>query len=352
MKIRIAITAVLVLSAALTCWLLLRKPPENAPSPNVAPRPGIRETSPVAASRVIAGAKPAGEERARGFSTDKLHAWLESKGRSAEALVAAWELTEDPALEAELAEKHAGNALVCLALLEGTGGGVNQAWVERLRAAAPDHPLPDCLDAAAAAKSGDLAAARAALARALERKGPRDSRQAERMAMLREAAAGAGVDARTAAFAPAKVLERNTALITVAQGGQALLRKAGEGAFADTEEAAATAITLSAHLDTGRGNTLLHDVSVAGIQEKALNFLPPDTELGETGRTLDSALAAKTELVSVIKQSAGVSERMEQATPKELDTYWTVFSQHSEAAALRWVIGGMKPEEIPPSPEQ
>ena len=192
--------------------------------------------------------------------------------------------------------------------------------MERLRAAAPEHPLPDCLDAAAAAKSGDLAAAKAALARALERKDPRDSRQAERMAMLREAAAGAKVDARTAAFAPAKVLERNTAHIAVAQGAQSLLRKADEGAFADTEDAAATAITLSAHLDTGRGNTLLHDVAVAGIQEKALKFLPPDTELGETGRTLDSAAAVKAELVSVIKQSAGVSERMQQATPEQLDT--------------------------------
>ena len=80
--------------------------------------------------------------------------------------------------------------------------------MERLRAAAPEHPLPDCLDAAAAAKSGDLAAAKAALARALERKGPRDSRQAERMAMLTPGGPGVGVPSATGLWGSAGSLRR------------------------------------------------------------------------------------------------------------------------------------------------
>lgn len=305
--------------------------------------------SPAAGARIYRSA----EEAFRKLDAVKLadlEEWLKSTGRSAESLVAAWELTRDPSLEAELAEKHASNPMVCLAMLGKEQGQIDQAWLDRLRKAAPDHPLPDCLDAAKAAKDGDLSVAKAALARALQNRGRRDSWQAERMAALREAAAAAGLDAHTAAFAPGKVMTGDTAGYVVAAGAASLLRHVRNGAIPPDEagDAAATAISLASHLVNGAQSTILAEVTLTSVHNAALRHLPADTELGETGRTLREAAADGVYLSDFLKSSGKVAGALDYATTAEVSAFYDRWMLHGESAAHQWALERIAAAEAAP----
>ncbi len=349
MKLRTFVSLAVCLAVVLTAWLLTRKvePTGEVPSASM-PKPVVIAQSPDPASDP---AVPAGRTfhsideviaKLDAITLAQLSPWLDRTGRTAEVLVAAWELTRDPSLAAELAEKHSQDPRVCLTLLNSDAGTADPVWVDRLRHAAPDHPLPDCLDAAKAAKSNDLAATKAALALALTKKGRRDNYQNERMVTLREAAAAAGLDAHTAAFAPAKALQSNAGLFAVAGGANALIQNINPGNKLEAEDAAATAITLAEHLRAGRGDSLMADLFIASVHHGALKFLPADTELGESGGTLGEAAARQNELRELAKRGDKLNSAFGFATPAEVTAYFDRFTQHGEAGAMEWALQRIK----------
>lgn len=355
MKFRVLASAVSLAALIAITWSLLdREAPALPPTEDASVRnerkSSLPKASPAGVDMTTAPAVPAIGSRVY-RSTDEvfkklesvkladLEDWLKSTGRSAESLVAAWELTRDPSLEAELAEKHADNPLVCLAMLGRELGQIDQVWVERLRKAAPEHPLPDCLDATAAAKAGDLATAKAAVARALEHKGRRDSYQAERMTALREAAAAAGLDPHTAAFAPVKALSA-TATYVVAGGASSLLKHVRTGTITADQsgDAAATAISIAHHLAPGASSSVLNDLVIASVHIHALKYLPADTELGDSGRTLGEAAADGEKVRAFMKNSDKVSGALNYATTAEVNAYYDRWMLQGERAAHEWAL--------------
>ena len=274
----------------------------------------------------------------------QLTPWLDRCGRTAETLVAAWELTKDPALEEELAAKFSNNPLVCLALLSGKDGMANPVWVERLRKAAPDHPLPDCLASAAAAREGNFEAARSMLELALGKKGRRDMLTAERMIAVREAAAAAGLGERETAYAPSKVMLNSVQIeLDVSRGAMAFIKsaktEATNGNSSTADERAATAISLASHLIQNRGSSLIVEIFNASILKSAAKILPEDTLLGDTGGTINDAIqkdAAALEQVS--KHTDKIQGIMEFATPAEITAYWDHYMQGGESKAMIWAL--------------
>ena len=353
----LSLLSTLILSAV---WLISQRSGQLIENPKAQPQP------PTAHAEGSVATEPKPPLRTRhdfaetqaaldSITLAQLTLWLDRCGRTAETLVAAWELTKDPALEEELAAKFSNNPLVCLALLSGKDGMANPVWVERLRKAAPDHPLPDCLASAAAAREGNFEAARSMLELALGKKGRREMLTAERMIVVREAAAAAGLGEREAAYAPSKVMSNCVQIeLEVSRGAMAFIKsaksEANSGNSSTAEERAATAISLASHLLQDRGSSLIVEMFNASILKSAAKILPEDTLLGDTGGTITDAIkkdaAALEQTGKNVEQLQGF---MEFATPAEITAYWDHYMQEGESKAIRWAFQRIQAAE-PPDP--
>ncbi len=326
-------------------WLLMRQgdtpPTPAAGNPAVSSKSTKKLAGPLATNPDDTAPPPSSAGPGQPHITlAQISPWLERSGRSPEALVAAWELTQDPALEAEMAEKHAGNPLVCLMLLQNPDGTINQAWVDRLRLADPNHPLPDCLAVAQAAQAGDIGAAKAALAQALTKKDPLNLREKERIAAIREATAAMSVSPAEAAMAPSTVFKRNQATQNIIQGAMALAKQAktiaASGDASGAEEAAGAAITLTAFLGTNANETLMQRLGKGAVIARASEILPPETELGNSGRTIAQALQEDEKNKEITRQFISLS--LETAPPADSNAFWDQWLIGGEIGAMQWAI--------------
>ena len=342
----LSLLSTLILSAV---WLISQRSGQLIENPKAQPQPPTAHAERAVATEPKPNLRTRHdfaetEEALDSITLDQLTPWLDRCGRTAETLVAAWELTKDPALEEELAVKFSNNPLVCLALLAGNDGIANPVWVERLRKAAPDHPLPDCLASAAAAREGNFEAARSMLELALGKKGRQEMLAAERMIVVREAAAAAGLGEREAAYAPSKVMSNCVQIeLDVSRGAMAFIKsaksEANNGNSSTAEERAATAISLASHLLQDRGSSLIVEMFNASILKSAAKILPEDTLLGDTGGTITDAIKKDAAaLEQVTKNSDQIQAAMEYATPAEITAYWDHYMHEGESNAMRWAM--------------
>ncbi len=272
----------------------------------------------------------------------RLTPWINSQNRDAASLLAAWELTHDPQIEAELIEKHSHSPMVCVALLYAEDSTVKEEWLQRLRVAAPHHSLPHCLAAATAIRSKDWEATETALTAALVQT-EHTWFNKERLLKVRDAARTVGLDPRDAAVAPFQ------ASFLIMNSQNRVFNRLGvffehlntdKLSSATKQRRAALAIGMVHCRDT---TDSLSTIARHSVYKRALQYLPPDTLMGDSEQTLQEASTMTTPQFLSQKDRALLETALGFASAPERDEYLDRMLIN-EWEAQAWILQKAKDE--------
>ena len=196
----------MVVTALAGCCYVFTMQPDDAPRPRPRglvgePRIAAQLPTTITAAQCLKGGDPALQRLLR----ERGDQWLGHE-RSAEGLIALWDLTHDPALLAEAAEKFPDDPRVCMAMIqEAISSPLDpMPWIERLLAAEPAIAERHLLKAWALSipnPAGALAALRAFNDIILTGITPGlDNSRQVRMVALGDAAAACGLSIRESAL--------------------------------------------------------------------------------------------------------------------------------------------------------
>jgi tetratricopeptide (TPR) repeat protein len=274
---------------------------------------------------------------------ERAQPWLEARGRNATGLIAMWDLTGDEALLKEAAERFPNDPRVCMAMIAMNSGKASAAlpWIERLIAAEPKNPHGYHLKAWALMAAKSPAEALAALTQAAGSASPRNNHAAERARTVREAALAAGMSAGHAArIAIGTPFDRMTDCRVGGSVNRVILDEGAKAKAAGDEtrlmEITGLGLTIA---ESMRGGTLVLDRFAAQLEQRLLEELPDDTEIGEGGRTAGALRAEILERQAYIKQASGhlseVEENLRTASDEVAAGYADCFLGHGERKAVR-----------------
>ncbi len=347
-------------AAAALCWYLLSREPDSAP------RSAGKGQAPAA---IVTGhgayATPSPVEPTP--ETDAPQPgpqWLDSRGRDAAGLIAAWDMARGDALLLEAAKRFPGDPLVCSAMIQHAGGNAREAmpWIERLIAAEPDNPEGLYHKAWALMAGNDRAGAIEALRQAGTLPGPRNTHLPERMLAVREAAsAGAATrgDAARQALAVARqrrafdptshapqfellprspyALDRLSKALT-----QELAAAKAVGNEARRMEIIGIGISTAEQHSSVEGVSLWNEIDARSLALDMLVGLPDDTVVGGRGRTAGSIRAEEQALNQerrlLLTQMAPVRTLIREASDAVVWNYVQQFALYSESKAQEWLL--------------
>ncbi len=344
-------------AAAVLCWYLLSREPDPAP------RSAGKGQAPAA---IVTGhgayATPSPVEPTP--ETDAPQPgpqWLDSRGRDAAGLIAAWDMARGDALLLEAAKRFPGDPLVCSAMIQHAGGNAREAmpWIERLIAAEPDNPEGLYHKAWALMAGNDRAGAIEALRQAGTLPGPRNTHLPERMLAVREAAsAGAATRGDAARQALAVARQRRSSdpgshsplfeSSTSAPGGipaaltQELAAAKAVGNEARRMEIIGIGISTAEQHSSGGAVSLWEELNARSLAFNFVVGLPDDTEVGGQGRTAGSIRAEEHTLSSdlrlLLNQMVAVRTLIREASDDVIWNYVELFARHGEVAAQKWLL--------------
>ncbi len=327
----------------------LRRKPEAIKAAAV-PRPTARGQGPI----ITQPAKPAepwpefGTPEFKKMALERGNKWLESRGRDAASLVAAWDITGEEALLLEAAEKFPGDPRVCLAMIQHAGYDAEAAlpWIERLIASEPDNPGAHYLKVSALMKQKDRPAALAALRMAVALKGPNNDHLGARILTVREAALASGASIREAAqVALAGPLSHTTAYQTFTGAIQVLREEIAAAKAAGDQDRlvklAGLGMATVAHTAGGSSKSLIDEHIGMAVEKAVLLELEGDTEFGATGRTVAQQLEDLDQrhirLSEFLKQTMASDSIFNDASDAQIAEYTDRFLLQGERAARVWL---------------
>jgi hypothetical protein len=328
----------------LLCWLIFRTPPPDATP--------AKKPAPLEAAQPIATKPPDmptedwpefGTPEFKAMAPERIRKWLESRGRDAASLVAAWDITGEESLLTEAAENFPNDPRVCLAMIAWLTPKDALPWIERLIAAEPQNPEGFYLKAWACRAMKDNAAALEAIRSAVTMNGERDSHIKDRMLTVREAALASGAGIRDAAdlaiAAPCTHTPIHKALNGLMVIGTEL--KAAKAA-GDTErmlELAGLGLAVAGKLN--QTPDILDELVSSTLEKAVLSELPPDTEIGAAGTSaalqLEEFNARREELMKFLKQGNSFEAIRAAASDAEIAEYTDRHILYGERAAVEWL---------------
>ncbi len=342
-------------AAAVLCWYLLSREPDSAPR---RAGKGLAPAARVAGNR----AAPAPVEPTPGTAAPQPGPqWLDSRGRDAAGLIAAWDMARDDALLLEAAKKFPGDPLVCSAMIQHAGTNFREAmpWIERLIAAEPDNPEGLYHKAWALIAGNDRAGAIEALRQAGTLPGPRNTHLPDRMLAVRDAAtAGAATRGDAARQALAVLGQRRSSdpgsysplfeSAPEARGGipaaltQELAAAKSAGNEARRMEIIGIGISTAEQHSSGGAVSQWEELNARSLAFTLLVGLPDDTVVGDRGRTAGSIRAEvqglNQERRLLLTQSAAVRTLIREARDDVIWNYVELFARHGEVAAQKWLL--------------
>lgn len=275
------------------------------------------------------------------LTATQLDDYLRAKGRSSASLLVASRLSRDLGLLREAAAAAPDDPAVQLELaLRGAEVGERAAAAEAFRRLSPGNALGDYLAVHISFERGDLGAAAAALAGAMDSDVLADH-SAQLAAGMRDAYLVAGYEPFAAQVAAMASLDRRPQVEALRDVGTGLGQLRDEfirtGDFDTAEPVVLAGQSLGQRLHEG-SPYLLDQIAGLELEKSFLGQLDPETVIAGDGVTageriaeLDARQAEAGEL------AAGASAALSELTPAQAEQYVEVVRREGEVAGLRWL---------------
>lgn len=335
--------------------------PEAAPAP---PQPAPRIH--VAAPATAALETPATNailhhgflnDGVRDLRVEQLAGYLAANHRNAESLLAAFQLTHDRSLLDEAITNFPNDPRVAFTAMyraalyanQGDEDKIRRQWLDTLKQAAPDNALANYLSAANYFKTGQAElAVQEVMAGAA--KPSYDDYVLDSMQSADEAYRAAGYSE-----ADAKALSTSGALLPqmaeLKRVGVSLVdlantyQQAGDNASA--QAALQMSLALGQRLDDPNALTLIQNLVGIAIEKKALDAMPADAQIGNTGQTAQDQSTALMQQRDAIKALVGpnrLSTWLTTASDADVISYFDRMRAFGEQNALNWMANRNAPQ--------
>ena len=222
------------------------------------------------------------------FTAAEYADYLERHGRSAASLLAVWQLTKDESILREAYKRFDDPVIAVHAFyFLGLTKEEKQALAKQLEQTHVESPLGQVLSGALLAKDGQSAAAIAKLREAAS-KGPMDLGIPNQLLAQREALMSLGKTSLEARLLttfsldmPHTVPYRELARSAFAEVKSLIAADNTEAALA----LASDVITYARNLSAGNNRFVVNELVAVSLEAGALDALPPDVEIGDSGLT-------------------------------------------------------------------
>jgi hypothetical protein len=291
-------------------------------------------------ARVLAG-------QAWELSPEQLASYFEKKGRSAETLLAAFEVTHDNALLQEALKKYPNDPRVdLLAAVSHALRGERRQWLDALKQSAPQNALADYLSASDHFQSGDSARALQELAAAAAKSKLEDySRDFfQSLTEVYSAASYPDAAAKVAAWSRLDTPPLNELDQLRRSLGELITRYRQAG----DEESAQALLQMGLRLGQRLADESLgiktENQEAVGIlvQRRLLETMDPASAYDGTGQTvkdrLEELALRRTDIVKLRDPSGWGGYLLRKLSEPDLITYFERLSNSSEVEARRWAV--------------
>jgi hypothetical protein len=345
-------------SSAPVSTRLVRKPRLPAPRMTVTAAPAEPQADDSRPTNLLARLLKDGD--ALTLRREQVEPYLQASHRSAESLLAAFRVTNDPALLREALEQHPNdpqvNFAACFALKNEMSPGERRQRLEAFKQSAPDNALANYLSAQDHFQSGQSDQAVQELVAAVSNPRFRDY-SSDFVQNIEEAyrAAGYSEGEAKAAAAYALPLPQLAELRRLGQslGELAILyRQAGDEASAQAALQMGVALGRQVAEPSG-SNYLIHDLVGLGIERQILERMDPGSPYDTVGRTVQDRLGELAQRREEIRELQGAVDPdgrwdslagvLQSLSEQDLISFFDRIKVSGELEALRWArtrLGG------------
>jgi hypothetical protein len=276
---------------------------------------------------------------------EQVETYLKANGRNASSLLAAFQVSDDPALLAEAMEKFPNDPQVDFraAMDANLPPEQRRQWLNAFEQSAPDNALANYLSAQDYFNSGQSTLAVQELNAAAGKTQFQDYSM-DTLQNMTEAYLAAGYPAADAQIIAGTQLGLPQ-LNAMKQLGQDMVGLAGSyqqsGDAASANLALQTAVNMGQSLGASGVPFLINSLVATSIENNALKAMDPGSAYGDTGQTVQDEMDQLNQQKTVVK---GINNEFYNAIePQMSDQDWLNFEQREfifgETAAEKWAVG-------------
>jgi hypothetical protein len=276
---------------------------------------------------------------------EQIETYLAANGRNAASLMAAFQVSDDPALLAEAMQKYPNDPQVDFraAMDASLPSEQRRQWLNAFEQSAPDNALANYLSAQDYFNSGQSGPAVQELNAAAGKTQFQDYSM-DTLQNMTEAYLNAGYPPADAQIIAGTQLGLPQ-LSALKQLGQDMVGLAGSyqqsGDTASANLALQTAVNLGQSLGSSGVPFLINSLVSMSIENNAFKAMDPGSAYGDTGQTVQEAMDQLNQQKTAVK---GINDQFYNAiVPQMSDQDWLNFEQREfifgETAAEKWAVG-------------